>query len=97
MTLRLLTRRTLTSIATAALVCVATALLDEAFLHPDDGCDVEIHCVACSLKASATGVVSATIVLAFELRSTTPPAAPAEPSFAEVVPCAAQSRAPPLA
>jgi hypothetical protein len=89
--------RTLIWIAVAALVCVNVALVDEAFFHTDDGCDVEVHCVACRLLAGTTGVVSPIVVIAFEIRAAAPLAPRSETLPAPVTPRPSSSRAPPLA
>jgi hypothetical protein len=31
----------------ALLLCTASAALQESFAHTDDGCEVELHCIAC--------------------------------------------------
>jgi hypothetical protein len=60
-------RRALIAVALLALACLAGALVDESFIHTDDGCAFETHCVACLLSAASVVVasvaVSAPIVL----------------------------------
>lgn len=39
--------------ALALLVCAALVIVQESFVHTDDGCAVEIHCLACRWAYSA--------------------------------------------
>jgi hypothetical protein len=89
--------RTLAWVALAALVCISAALVEESFVHTDDGCSVEIHCIACRLAAGSTAVISPAVVLPVAVPTTAPVAAEADSSLFEVAPCEAPSRAPPLA
>jgi hypothetical protein len=90
-------RRTWAWIALAVLVCVSAALAEESFVHTDDGCSVEIHCIACRLAAGSTAVVSPAIVLPVDVQTTALVAAEADSSLCEAAPHQAPSRAPPLA
>jgi hypothetical protein len=90
-------RRTWAWIALAVLVCVSAALAEESFVHTDDGCSVEIHCIACRLVVGGTAVVSPAIVLPVDVQTTAPVAAEADSSLCEAAPHEAPSRAPPLA
>jgi hypothetical protein len=90
-------RRTWAWIAIAVLVCVGAALAEESFVHTDDGCTVEIHCIACRLAAGSTAVISPAIVLPVAVRTAAPVAADADSSLCEAAPRQAPSRAPPLA
>ena len=90
-------RRTWAWIALAVLVCVSAALVEESYVHTDDGCSVEIHCVACRLAAGNTAVVSPAIVLPVAVRATAPVAAAADSLLSEAAPRETPSRAPPLA
>jgi len=90
-------RRTWAWIALAVLVCVSAALVEESYVHTDDGCSVEIHCVACRLAAGSTAVVSPAIVLPVAVLATAPVAAAADSSLSEAAPRETPSRAPPLA
>jgi hypothetical protein len=90
-------RRTWAWIALAVLVCVSAALVEESFVHTDDGCAVEIHCIACRLAAGSTAVVSPAIVLPAAMQTTAPVAAEGDSSRGEAAPRVAPSRAPPLA
>jgi hypothetical protein len=80
----------------AALVCLGAAILEESFVHTDDGCAVEIHCLACRLTAGTTVVVEA-----IATPSVVPiPAGPVAPDafvfVADTRPVFRPSRAPPL-
>jgi len=90
-------RRTWAWIALAVLVCVSAALVEESYVHTDDGCSVEIHCVACRLAAGSTAVVSPAIVLAVAVQATAPVVAAADSLLSEAAPRETPSRAPPLA
>ena len=90
-------RRALAWVALLALVCVGGALVEESFVHTDDGCAVEIHCIACRLAVGNTAVVGPVIVLPVAVRATTPVAAPADSNLHEAAPRQSPSRAPPLA
>jgi len=91
------THRTLAWVAVAALLCVSAALVQESFVHTDDGCAVEIHCIACRLVAGSTAVVSPAIVLPVAVRTTALVTVAADSSLCEAAPREAPSRAPPLA
>jgi hypothetical protein len=90
-------RRTWAWIALAVLVCVSAALVEESYVHTDDGCSVEIHCLACRLAAGSTAVVSPAIVLPVDVQATAPVASPADSRLSEAAPRETPSRAPPLA
>ena len=90
-------RRTWAWIALAVLVCVSAALVEESYVHTDDGCSVEIHCVACRLAAGSTAVVSPAIVLPVAVQATAPVSAEADSCLSEAAPRETPSRAPPLA
>lgn len=40
-------------VAASGLLSLATALYQESFVHTDDGCAVEIHCLACRLAVAS--------------------------------------------
>lgn len=90
-------RRTLAGVALAALVCVLGAVLEESFVHTDDGCSVEIHCIACRLAVGSTAVVGPAIVLPVAVPTTAPVVAEADSTLREAAPRQSPSRAPPLA
>jgi hypothetical protein len=91
------TSRALILVAFMALVCMGGALYEESFVHTDDGCAVEVHCLACRLAAGTTAVVGPAIAVpvAGQVAGTLAP----EPRIevADAAPREAQSRAPPLA
>jgi hypothetical protein len=64
--------RSLVSVAFLALVCVSAALLEESFVHTDDGCAVEIHCEACRLVAGTAAVIRPPVLLPAVVHTTIP-------------------------
>ncbi|HYU41481.1 MAG TPA: hypothetical protein VEQ84_04980 [Vicinamibacteria bacterium] len=78
-------------------MCVSSALLEESYVHTDDGCSVEIHCVACRLVAGSAAIISPAIVLPVAMQTTAPVAAEADSNLCEATPPGSPSRAPPLA
>ena len=90
-------RRTLQGLALWALVCLGLALVQDAFLHTDDGCVIETHCVACLWHHGA--LVVSTVVPRVA-PATVPVFGPAEPPASEPptdgAPRTAPSRGPPL-
>jgi hypothetical protein len=92
-------QRTAWLIALLALVCLGAAAYEQSFVHTDDGCQVEVHCLACRLALGGTAVgpaIQAPDVAPLRVVSRRPlsdrqrlPLAPAARSTA--------SRAPPLA
>jgi hypothetical protein len=38
----------------AAVLCTAVAVVETSFVHTDDGCAVEVHCLACRWSYSTT-------------------------------------------
>lgn len=89
--------RLLLAAVLAVLASFALAVAEDSFLHTDDGCAVEIHCVSCRWAYGATSSTIAPLVTAQPLLpadtvfvpATEAPASPARPL--------AGSRAPPLA
>lgn len=82
-------------IALALLLCVTGAVLEESFAHTDDGCAVEVHCVACRWASAAIGVspqVAAPATIFVAVAGVAPPIIPdrADPPSA-----APTSRGPP--
>jgi hypothetical protein len=89
-------RRTFLLAALLLLASFGALTLEESFVHTDDGCPVETHCLACRWAYGATGMAVAALDLAIGIRLlepivATPSAAPAEPP-----PLASESRGPPL-
>jgi hypothetical protein len=89
--------RSLVSVAFLALVCVSAALLEESFVHTDDGCAVEIHCEACRLVAGTAAVISPPIVLPAVVHTTVPVVAAVCSKPRQAARRDSPSRAPPLA
>ena len=54
-----LDRRRIVLVALLALVAIGTAWAAETFAHTDDGCPVEIHCLACRLATGTVAVLTA--------------------------------------
>lgn len=54
--MRYLVRRTWISIAALVLLGAFVAGDADAFFHTDDGCPVEIHCLACQRALGSTGL-----------------------------------------
>jgi hypothetical protein len=95
--MRLRTPRALFLVAALALLSVGAALGEESFVHTDDGCAVEVHCLACRLAVGSTAAlvlgVPAPIGLQLAGNVCVAPVLPAQDSA--VAP--QRSRAPPLA
>jgi hypothetical protein len=72
-------------------------MLEESFLHTDDGCVIETHCNACLLQLRTPGVVTVPFSLPRVVVSidTVIPAAP--PARQDAAPKSLSSRGPPLA
>jgi hypothetical protein len=88
-------RRTLLLAALMLLASFGALSLEQGFVHTDDGCAVETHCLACRWAYGATSVVAAQVALsapvaAVELVTARSAAAPAAPAV-----LAAESRGPP--
>jgi hypothetical protein len=45
--------RLLAAVSLVLLVCLGAAILENALVHTDDGCRVEVHCLACRWALSA--------------------------------------------
>jgi hypothetical protein len=54
-------RRTL-AIAVLVLAALVAADIESTFVHQDDGCAVEIHCLACRLTLGSTAVITSVAV-----------------------------------
>lgn len=50
--------RALALVALLALAGLGAALYEESFVHTDDGCTVEVHCLACRLLLSGATVLA---------------------------------------
>jgi hypothetical protein len=89
--------RTVAWIAMLALVCVGAAFVQESFVHTDDGCGVEIHCLACRLAAGTAAVVSPALHLPAAVEAASLLLAARETGPREAARRPSSSRAPPLA
>lgn len=84
-------------VALAALLSLGGALFEESFVHTDDGCAVEVHCLACRLTLGGSALPSASLDVA-PVTTAVALEAPAAPVVPErVAPRLLRSRAPPLA
>jgi hypothetical protein len=63
-------RRFVVATAVAALLVFGAAWVETAFVHDDDGCQVETHCLACRWAAGTTAVLDAGLVLPVSLAVT---------------------------
>jgi hypothetical protein len=88
--------RRLAGVAFLALVCVSAALLEESFVHTDDGCAVEIHCEACRLLAGTAAVIGPPLVLPAVVPTSVPVVAAVRAKPRQTARCDSPSRAPPL-
>jgi hypothetical protein len=70
---------------------------EESFVHTDDGCAVEIHCVACRLAVSGTAVVAPALDLVPRAVLVSALAPAPEPTEHESGPRTSEPRGPPLA
>ncbi len=84
-------------VAAMALLSVGAVIVEESFVHTDDGCAVETHCLACRLALGSTVVLASAITapVGTELAGfvSGEPKAVTQDGAAR----ARQSRAPPLA
>jgi len=90
-------QRTRFLVATLALLLVGAVLGGESLNHTDDGCAIEIHCLACRMAVGTTAVLPQVVIapVGLELAGTVAPL-PVLPAQ-DVVVAPDQSRAPPLA
>lgn len=89
--------KALAFVALFALVGLSAALYEESFLHTDDGCVVEVHCVACRLLLGGATMLAAAPILAPTAVAVTAPIAAEPQARPTVAPRLSRSRAPPLA
>jgi hypothetical protein len=89
--------RALALVALLALIGLGTTLYDEAFVHTDDGCAVEVHCIACRLLLGGATVLPTVPILAAAIVALEAPIAPEPLARRTVAPRLQQPRAPPLA
>ena len=89
--------RRLAAVGLLALVAFGTAFAEASFVHTDDGCAVEVHCLACRWTVGTTAVAAPVFSLTTVLAPLgAPPESPATPR-AETTPEAIVARGPPLA
>jgi len=94
------TRRPTTAfalVALLALIGLGSALAEESFVHTDDGCAVEVHCLACRLSAGGAATFAAVPLVAPTSVAVVTPSPATHPAPRTVSPRLFQSRAPPLA
>jgi hypothetical protein len=84
-------------VALLALGALGNALVQEAFVHTDDGCAVELHCLACRLSVAGTTVLSPALILTPIATAVELPASPAFRLPRRVARHVFRTRAPPLA
>jgi hypothetical protein len=70
---------------------------EESFVHTDDGCAVEIHCVACRLAVAGTAVVAPALDVAPRPVVISAVAIVLRPAALEAAPRTFEPRGPPLA
>jgi hypothetical protein len=88
--------RTLAFLALLTLVVFGGALYEESFVHTDDGCSVELHCVACRLVlGGASDLPTATVFTPAAVAVAAPPV-PEPVARPTASPRLVQSRAPPV-
>ncbi len=83
-------------LAVLLLVGMAVATIEESFIHDDDGCAVETHCIACLLQLGSTGVVTDTFSVPPVVALLEEVVLPAAPSHESTAPRGLVSRGPPL-
>jgi hypothetical protein len=62
----------LAAVAFVALVVFGAAFAEAAFVHTDDGCTLEIHCLACRWTVGTTAVVAPVFVFVATVGATAP-------------------------
>jgi hypothetical protein len=62
--MRLPSRRLVLATAAGVLLAFSAAWVETTFVHEDDGCEVEIHCLACRWAAGTAAVLDAGPALA---------------------------------
>jgi hypothetical protein len=90
-------RRKTAALALVVLLGIAFAILEETFIHTDDGCVLETHCNACLLLHGTPGVPAAAFSLV-RVVVVVDHVAPTQPtSYQETVARKVSSRGPPAA
>jgi hypothetical protein len=89
--------KALAFVALLALIAFGGALYEESFVHTDDGCVVEVHCVACRLLLGGATDFPTVPILTPGAITIAAPIVPDPVAGPTVAPRLFQSRAPPLA
>lgn len=83
------------TVALLLLASLGVGAGQDAFAHTDDGCEVEVHCLACRTAATRTDAPAALPALQPGLVPVAPVAAEASRELADADTAAAESRGPP--
>jgi len=89
-------RRVLLRGSLLTLLAFGTALAQDAYLHTDDGCAVETHCLACRWHLGTTGTIAEATPLALSCPVAQPVRSFLEPHPADGEVRVAAARGPPL-
>ena len=79
------------------LLSMGALIAEESFVHTDDGCAVEVHCLACRLALGSTGVLALAIGLHTAIELVGYVGCERTPLARDGVTRVGRSRAPPLA
>ena len=90
-------RWTFRFLAALLLVSLVSAFAVEAYVHTDDGCAVEIHCLACRHAAGSTATFEVRVALPEAIAPVGRVVLAPESAVAQDAPSFRRSRAPPLA
>lgn len=93
---RLRSTRRLALLSGLLLVALFGVLAEDAFLHTDDGCAVERHCLACRTLVSPPSLVAASVLGSPALTSIATVPQPAQLARDALIASDGPSRAPPL-
>lgn len=83
------------TIALVLLASLGVGVSQDAFAHTDDGCEVEVHCLACRTAADRVDPSGALPALQPELVPVAPVVADAPARLADAAPGDTDSRGPP--
>jgi hypothetical protein len=81
----------------AALVLLGLAVVEQTFVHTDDGCILETHCNACLLQLATHGVTTEPFSVPRVVAAVERVAAVLPPTLSEAAPRHVSSRGPPPA
>jgi hypothetical protein len=90
-------RRCIAGVALAALLVFGGALAEASFVHTDDGCSLELHCLACRWVIGSTAVAAPAFVLVAHVGAGVPVSEPPEIAPAPSPVQSLASRGPPAA